>query len=189
MDKSYEFASQITYKDPTQTNKIFQTFMNAHWHIAMNHLGEDGAHVHYLAALPQFDLTTSIYWKRDTLIEIDSLNLIEEIRGNMSYHHHLCQEFANFEHTRYNPDEWNWAFTISGSRVCILDNSNERYQSDPNYDSFISPLAEYLNHSFDPNVVLTLAKSKTIFSELSQADQALYQLKDFTGTEKIPILQ
>ena len=41
----------------------------------------------------------------------------------------------------------------------ILNNDNHDSMYNPDYETFVCPIAEYLNHSHDPNCILTLGKT------------------------------
>lgn len=158
-------------------------------HIHMNRTGKEGAHSSYICALPSEELTMTQFWNRDTMIEIDSFNLINEVQESMRTYNFFAKEFAEFEHTKYNMDEWYWAFNIANSRVTILDNDNNGYLHDPEYESMITPLAEYLNHSFDPNVVLTKTISNTLFGDMDPMRRSENTFRNIKGTERVEVIQ
>ena len=117
LEKTHEVATTYGFGDEGNISKLFQTMLLAHMHISFNKMGENGSHVPYLLALPQHDLTMTVYWNSDTLINVESPNLIESIKSAMSFHYNIAKEFHNFELTRYNIEEWTWAMMISGSRT------------------------------------------------------------------------
>ena len=156
--KSHELAKKIGWLNPAQTNKMYQLILTSHVHMLMNNMGEEGTYAAYIKALPSQELTQSVYWPREILIKIDSGNIIEEYKRALSISMIIAKEFKNFEHSKYDINAWNWSFNIVSSRMCILNNSDEAYQNDPNYKVFISPIAEYLNHSNEPNWKLEISK-------------------------------
>jgi len=57
-------------------------------------------------------------------------------------------------------DEFLWAFSICTSRALPLNNLPFAQEEDPNAVLMILPLLDYINHSFEPNVVAAPAHDK-----------------------------
>jgi hypothetical protein len=49
-------------------------------------------------------------------------------------------------------EEFLWAFSIASSRHVVFN--NEQTNNDPNMLLILMPLLDYINHSFNPNVVI-----------------------------------
>lgn len=156
--RSYELAKKIGWISPAQTNKMYQLILTSHVHMLMNLMGEDGTYAAYIKSLPSQELTQSVYWPKEILIKIDSGNIIEEYKRAMSISMIIANEFKKFQYTQYDTNGWNWWFNIVSSRMTILNNSDYEYQNNPDHNIFVAPIAEYLNHSNDPNWVLELSK-------------------------------
>jgi hypothetical protein len=151
VQKSIEIAKEITAYHTSGYNRVLQTLLNTHLLIQMNRMGEGGPHAPMLEALPDMELTMSPYWQKEDLIEVDSFNVINEHRNATHLQTYMAKQFQDFEFTRYGSDEFMWAFHIAGSRFTVLENTEEKWLKDPDYHHFICPLAEYINHSFEPN--------------------------------------
>lgn len=52
-------------------------------------------------------------------------------------------------------EQWCWAFSIVSSRNLVLNNVPYQDSTDPNAIFMMVPLLDYLNHSSDPNCVVT----------------------------------
>lgn len=139
-----EVAVAVSGQNKAQNNKLFQTFLNACYHMQLNRLGSDSSFSPYMGTLPLDELTMSIYWPQSIMVKVDSRTLIEEYRRAASMHNYIAKEFSSIPITNFTPQEWIWAMHISGSRVALLENTDSAYQNDENYQSFISPIAEYL---------------------------------------------
>jgi hypothetical protein len=53
-----------------------------------------------------------------------------------------------------------WAFSIVTSRSLVFNNLPFMLEEDPNAVLMILPLLDYVNHSFDPNVIAVPAHDK-----------------------------
>jgi len=132
--------------------------MNAHMLVVMNNLGPDSIYAPYVDSLPTHDMTMNVYWTDEVLKNISSPIIREEYARNMRFYNGIAKEFVEFEVTKYDKNEWNWALNSANSRITLLENTDDEYQNNPTYEHIITPIAEYLNHSNNPNVILRSAQ-------------------------------
>ena len=112
LEKCNWMAKSLSRDNYGLQNKFYQHFLWTHFHILIGILGEDAVNYPYLQALPRFDLTNHVYWPKEVLAEVDSKAIIEEYTNWFAFNSAIAKEFVDFEYTKYNKDEWAWAFNI-----------------------------------------------------------------------------
>jgi hypothetical protein len=53
-------------------------------------------------------------------------------------------------------EEFFWAFNIVSSRHTIFGNDNTALKESPDHKCILTPLLDFVNHSFDPNCIIEL---------------------------------
>lgn len=120
LSKCNDIAKQFARDNYGLHNKLYQTMMGAHLHVVLNYMGKESSYTPYYNALPKFDLTSLFYWQQDVLAEVDSKALMEEYTRGTNFYTHIGKQFVDYEFTKYNLNEWLWAFYIMSKHYLIF---------------------------------------------------------------------
>ena len=110
--------------------------------------------------VPREDLTQLIFWPKKILTEIDSQYLIQQYRDTLGFYQYIHQTLTRSPDSPYavkngEPlplDQFLWAFSVISSRHLIMNNGLTS-SDDSHLQLLVMPLLDFLNHSFEPNVV------------------------------------
>lgn len=103
------------------------------------------------------DLSQIVFWSKEVLNEIDSQIIRQQYKDTNSYYQVIFKQMTENENSPYKGknsvslEEFMWAFNIVSSRHLVLN--NDQSGDDPNLLLMIMPIFDFINHSFDPNVV------------------------------------
>jgi hypothetical protein len=121
----------------------------------------------WLDTLPTEDLGTIIYWNQVTANAVDSENVRHTLATTGGYYMNMYKDLIDCEESPYrkysesgletaniSTEEFLWAFSIVGSRALVLNNTPFVMEPNPEAAMMILPLFDFINHSFDPNVIV-----------------------------------
>jgi len=121
----------------------------------------------WLKTLPSDDLGTILYWDKYTANEVDSENIRHTLTSTGAYYLNMYKDLIDCEDSPYrkysesgmetaniSTEEFLWAFSIVGSRSLVLNNVPFIMEPNPEAAMMILPLLDFINHSFDPNVIV-----------------------------------
>ena len=104
-------------------------------------------------------MTQLLFWDRKVQNEIDSEILRGQLKDTQQYYTSIYQQLTQIdpqspyrEKNSISLDEFLWAFSTVSSRHLTLNNTAA--SQDQNPFLMIMPLLDFINHSFEPNVIV-----------------------------------
>ncbi|CDW87175.1 set domain protein [Stylonychia lemnae] len=141
----------------------------------------------YLDIVPRDDMSTLIYWNRKVLNEIDSETLRSQFQQTEQYYQSIYHHLVNLDSSPYKGknsltlDQFLWAFTTISQRHLVM--MNQQLTNDPNMIMLLVPLFDMLNHSQEPNVIITPYEDKIT----NESFVLLQAIKDIQKDEQLCI--